>query len=578
MKALLPFFAICLISLPSLAFFAEDPKLGLEGEEVVLTWTTELPTPPARASFGIEVPEDPFREPRWRYSAREPGDSLRTRHELRRHLGWWEHPNLDAAHLAEAGGIVLARVEAWDPRQKALRYRELRLAYGRRDSLAVELPGIALGPWIDRVGPREAWLSWTLDRPAAVRVEYGSTRNRMAWRRVSVEPALKSEILLDGLSPESEFGYRIVPEGRSSGIRTWTFRTPPEPGRRPEDGSVVFAFMSDSRAGAGGGIEAVDGTNRQMIRDLLSAAETAGAEFICFGGDLIDGYVEEPAVYRRQLASWMKAAECVGPRIPIYEGMGNHEMLADFFRGETIEYTGKPPFRDRAGAESSESLFAEAVVNPVNGPRPPAGPRGKKIPPSFEENVFSFDWGPVHMVAMNNTYDVSSHPDELGGYREGAFPAEQLDWLELDLAAARAAGAAEIFVFAHEPAFPCGGHAGDAMWWDGEIPEILEIRDRFWDILQRYGVRAAMFGDEHNYSLLRVDERMGAQYSQPVWHIVSGGVGAPYYAKDTSVPWGAYINAFSPIQHFCRIEVSREGVMISALDARGRVIDERPLD
>lgn len=567
-----------LIALPAqAAFFAEEPKLSLDGEEVVLSWTTERPTPPARASFGVEVPEDPYRTPRWRFSAREKGDSLRTRHELRRHIGWWEHPNHDVAGFAEGGGIVLARVEAWDPRYKALRYRELRLAYVRVDELPVELPSISRGPWIDRVGPEEAWLSWTLDRPAKVVVEYGSTTRRMAWKRIEVDSALRAEIRLDGLRPEEEFGYRVIPEGREHALRSWTFTTPPPRGDWPVDGVVTFAFLSDSRAGAGGGIEAVDGTNRDMIRALLGQAHLAGSEFICFGGDLVDGYTDDPARYRTELESWKKAAECVGAEVPIYEGMGNHEMLADFMPVDE-GHRGMPPFRDKEGPLNSETLFAEAFVNPVNGPAAPVDGMGKKFIPPFEENVYSFDWGPVHIVALNNTYDVASHPEDLGGYREGAIPDEQLDWLDADLAAARERGAAEIFVFAHEPAFPCGGHAGDGMWWHGKRPEMLEIRERFWNILQKHGVRAAMFGDEHNYSALRVDSRVGEEYYQPVWHIVSGGVGAPYYAKDATVPWAEHVNAFSPIQHFCRIEVRPEGVTLSAIDAHGRVIDSRPLD
>jgi len=580
MKPSLPTTLLILLALTASAsadFFAEEPALTLDGEDAVLSWSTGEPTPPARASFGIEMPDDPFRSPRWRSSVSEKGDSLRRRHELRRGLGWWEYPSLDAAGLSKTGGLVLARVEAWDRDRRTLRYRELRMAYRREEGVALRVPCVALGPWIDRVGPRDAWLSWTLDRPAPVKVEFGPKGLPSAWRSVEVEPAIHAEIRLDALDPDSEFGYRVVPSGREASARKWSFRTPPEAGAWPSTGSLSFAFMSDGRAGAGGGIEAVGGSNRRMIRSLLSVAEVSGVDFICFGGDLIDGYVDDPAAFRRETAAWKKAAECVGPRLPIYESMGNHEILADFLPrknpGDRM-----PPYRDKRGPENSESLFAEAFVNPENGPRPPARAPGGGVAPPFRENVYSFDWGPVHVAALNNDYDVASDPEELGGYREGVFPREELDWLDRDLQAARSRGQAELFVIAHEPAFPCGGHAGDGMWWKGLLPEVLEARARFWNLLQKHGVRAAMFGDEHNYSALRVDERLGAQYRRPVWHIVSGGVGAPYYAKDESLPWAEYVNAFSTIQHFCRFEISREGVVLSVLDSRGRVIDRRPLD
>ncbi|MDP6418698.1 MAG: metallophosphoesterase [Candidatus Krumholzibacteria bacterium] len=563
---------LILMVLPLLSqalFFSVEPEVEIQGEELLLRWETSRPVPATRVSFGIEMPDDPWRSPRWRFVLREEGDSLRKRHEVAFPLRRAEYSSNDVKSLADKGGELLARIESWDPKWNSLNYHELRFAYAWQDSQRVLRPALKLGPWIDRVGPDSAWLSWTLDRKSPVEVVWGPEGG--STERLRLPSSRSMELELSGLKPDQLYEYRILLPGDLQ-PRTWTFRTAPEPGQWPESGELSFAFMSDSRSGAGGGAESVQGTNRRMLRNLLSQAEMSGVDFICFGGDLINGYTADPESYRRQLDSWKKAAECVGPRIPIYEGMGNHEMLADFFPGEKHSGHGMPPYRDRKGAENSESLFAEAFVNPLNAPATP----GRDHPP-FRENVYSFDYGPLHVVALNNTYDVSSHPDSLGGYREGELPEEELAWLDRDLEDARKRGLSEFFVFAHEPAFPCGGHAGDGMYWNGRIPEMLEMRARFWDILMRHEVRIVFFGDEHNFSLLRVDERLGEQYRTPVWHVVSGGVGAPFYARDKSLPWADKLSAFSTIQHFCRIRLDSDGLSIEARDMRGRILHQETL-
>ena len=116
------------------------------------------------------------------------------------------------------------------------------------------------------------------------------------------------------------------------------------------------------------------------------------------------------------------------------------------------------------------------------------------------------------------------------------------------------------------------------MYWHGEIPEVLENRDAYWRILMRHGVRASMYGDEHNFSALRVDRRLGSEYTTPVWNIVSGGVGAPYYAQDLTVPWAEQVSGYSVLQHVCIFDVGPGGVTLRAVDAQGRTLWARELD
>ena len=63
-----------------------------------------------------------------------------------------------------------------------------------------------------------------------------------------------------------------------------------------------------------------------------------------------------------------------------------------------------------------------------------------------------------------------------------------------------------MFVFGHEPAYPQPDaetgrerHVGDS------LDAYPARRDRFWDLLRAYDVRAYICGHTHNYSAVRID-------------------------------------------------------------------------
>ena len=201
------------------------------------------------------------------------------------------------------------------------------------------------------------------------------------------------------------------------------------------------------------------------------------------------------------------------------------------------------------------------------------------------ENNYSFDHGPVHIAVVNSNYWVRSHldrqdhPGGRGGQREGWLNDEILEWLDEDLADARRRGSTHLFVCTHEPGFPNGGHAHDAMYWNGEIPEVLTQRDRFFHIMARHRVAALLVGDEHNYSRTIVDDQLVEGLERPLWQLTSGGAGAPYYAQDLEVPWTDHVRAFDPRQHFLFVETTggRSGrARVEVIDIQGALVD--PVD
>jgi hypothetical protein len=312
---------------------------------------------------------------------------------------------------------------------------------------------------------------------------------------------------------------------------------------RRADGPVVVAILSDSRSGAGPGHVSYNGVNAVALRPLVLDAHRRGVEAVFFPGDLIDGYATHRDEYDWQLRSWLWVVEPVHGRIPFYTGMGNHEALFDLWSGPDQVALA------RTGAESAEARFAAWMVNPGGAPLPE-----RDGAPPYDETVYSVDLGPVHFVMLNTNYWITSrpgHPLVQGrGNREGVLMDGQLRWLEADLAAARAAGARHIVVMGHEPAFPVAGHTGDAMWWDGQIPEVNEMRERFWRLLAEHEVVAYVSGDEHNYSRALIGPETVPGAKVPVYSIVTGGAGAPYYALDPPAEYADRVQRFSAQQHY----------------------------
>jgi 3',5'-cyclic AMP phosphodiesterase CpdA len=98
--------------------------------------------------------------------------------------------------------------------------------------------------------------------------------------------------------------------------------------------------------------------------------------------------------------------------------------------------------------------------------------------------------------------------------RPGKRRTPDLAWLEVQLLAARAAGAEHIFVFGHEPALGITGR-----------DDMLRDAAAFWKLLVRHGVDAYICGHEHIY---------GRASRSGVYQVITGGAGAPLFPL-----WGA---------------------------------------
>ncbi|MCY4401033.1 MAG: metallophosphoesterase family protein [Candidatus Poribacteria bacterium] len=592
----------------------EPIVIGFDGPSAVVEFETLIDTPAAIAYYGVPHTEGNLTTPRYRKAVKGTHiDENKTRHRIAIDISKLEDVHYDTGLISNKGGTIVFRIEVFDSRIQTTRAYDRSLRYERegdpKTGTYTKLVNLTEGPFIDLVTNNSAVISWETDVPAKGTV---LSDNR---EFLSLDPTIRHEVTLTKLKPNTVYTYQV-----NYGIYTptYTFKTAPEKGERA---SFKFGFMSDSRAGVGGGERAQNGVNSKDLGRFAIELYTKKADFVCFGGDLINGYTSDIRDYEWQLETWKRTIQPVGANIPFYESIGNHEQVGSYYKVTAphlkqdeyyIQFTGT------VDDESAEAIFAKEFVNPLGSiyglgvPNPES--KGKKITsgadvgPSYVENVYSFNYGRVHFISLNTNYWSTGYRaisafgqksqdktainlalKELGGNREGYVMVNQMEWLKKELDAAQSDISVDwIFIILHEPPFPNGGHVKDAMYWgtpgqgelggynESDVPmgDVIDMRNKFWTIVSsKSKVLGVLCGDEHNYSRTLIDSSVHSNFKFPVWQIISGGCGAPYYVQDESVPWVDKVKAFTIDKHFCLFSVDGKRVGLEVYNDSNQLLD-----
>lgn len=420
------------------------------------------------------------------------------------------------------------------------------------------------GPFVNLLSHSGATISFGTNFPTRASIAVG--------QHVFAGPAaaVRHEIAVSGLRPDSVYSYVVRYGGPEL---KFSFRTAPEPGSRKP---FVFSYCSDSRSGMGGGERNLHGANFYIMKKIMALNTQMGVRFCQFTGDLIDGYLTDAGQMHLQYANWKRAVEPFAHYFPIVAGMGNHEAFNYIFLQKETGLRAKVnrfPFQ----TASSEVLFAENFVNPLNGPESEDGsgydPNPEQVDfPPYSENVFYYTYDNVAMVVLNSDYFYAPTVTTIpltSGNPHGYIMDNQLAWFADTIEALEAdPNIDHIFVTLHTPMFPNGGHVGDDMWYHGNndirpyiagepvAKGIIERRDELLDIMVNYSRKcvAVLTGDEHNYNRLRLTDKTeiyppdweGARLhlSRPFYQINNGAAGAPYYAQEPT-PWSEHVRGFT---------------------------------
>lgn len=166
------------------------------------------------------------------------------------------------------------------------------------------------------------------------------------------------------------------------------------------------------------------------------------------------------------------------------------------------------------------------------------------------ERYYSFDWGPVHFVAL----DSERMLDEASAARSD----DMLDWLEADLKANARPWAVAYF---HRPPYSVSSHKGSEQVVSKIVP-----------LLEKYGVQLVFNGHNHSYERYH-PLRGGKAVEGGVTYVTTGGGGAHRY----DIGQSPLLAAGSDHYHFVSAQADACTLRWEAIDDAGAVIDHHAL-
>lgn len=483
-----------------------------------------------------------------------------------------------------------------------------------------KVPWLTEGPMVNRIDsrrPGEVTISFASSSPVPATLVFSDGQVFNSPTQVS------HEILISNLSPKTEYTYRIRMSNITSPV--FRFRTAPP----LNESTVVFAAAGDSRQGAGGFLNNFMGLNYGTLDMISASAYEHGCEFFVIAGDLVDGYTMSPEDYSSQFNAFKQCMGGFWNERPVYSLMGNHEFVYDEY-GVPVVKDGKPSINlvqvDRMPYSngSSESIFADAFSNPTNAPLP-SDPRR----PTYNESVYTVQYGQVRIIALNNDYWNTVENDwrdpetkKYGGAPYGYMMEDQLAWAERELADAENDPSVKyVFVVCHCGLFPTFADA--PMWRYGNdntraytyengsvVPApqgLVSERNRLaLAIGNSSKVAAVINSHEHIYSrtlmtdqvpagIPAIDDKNGdgmigtdepkspLPFRYPTWYIVTGCAGGPSYAPVDPSPWTTYWRnqpdpstgfALSLQEHYLIIQADGDTISYRAVSLYGETIDK----
>ncbi len=307
------------------------------------------------------------------------------------------------------------------------------------DPAGVPAPTLLRYPYVQQVTMTSALVVWTTSEDVTSEVRFGTDSslgsNVVATSQQFIEPEIPDEVSLtyyvhvaelSGLQPGETYGYTVLSGGIDLTLDdSLSFRTDSGPG----DPTLSLLVFGDSGTG---------GNNQLGIRNAMSGRDF---DLAIHTGDIAYGY----GTYRQLEDYFFAVYKDLAARMPFFPSLGNHGYLT---------LNGQP--------------YLDTFYLPENAPQP-----------AHRERYYSFDYGPVHFVALDT---------EVWGGFFGWGPAdldEMSAWLEQDLAATQQSWK---FVYFHRP--PYSSSNIPVEYDPGKIVQVLE----------QYNVDLVLDGHDHVYA------------------------------------------------------------------------------
>ena len=374
---------------------------------------------------------------------------------------------------------------------------------------------IVRGPYVQQVSDSSAVIVWTTREAGSGEVRYTSaaggvvsaraeTRLFPTWQTGLQFDFHQHEARLFGLSASTRYSYDVFVGGNDLTPGQYFFSTAPLAGT----GTVSFIAFGDSGVGS---------PEQRQLAALMTADSF---DLAIHGGDVAYGtaggsgggsYAQYDAWVFGVYGPWLRSR-------PFFPSIGNHDDQVAFAQ----------PYRD-------------VFVLPENG--------ATAQYPDHAERYYSFDYGPVHFVAL----------DTERAFLDPARRQAQLAWLDADLAATRQPWRVAYF---HRPPYSASPAHGSS----------LDVRAAFAPLFEKHGVQLAIAAHDHDYER-STPWREFVTGGAAVTYIVAGGGGAPLYPAGAG-PWTA---VSASVHHYVRATASDCTLRIDAVRLDGVVFDSHTL-
>jgi acid phosphatase type 7 len=310
------------------------------------------------------------------------------------------------------------------------------------------LVNLTRGPYLQMGNQTAITLRWRSNNPSDSRVEVGTTYG--SYPIVVDDPVstTEHEVRVTGLSPDAKYYYRVgsttqVLQGGTDNF----FRTVP-----PENTARKFRFAVFGDCGRN------DLSYRSLsimhYQNYLTANSIDAADAWILLGD--NAYTNgTDAEYTSGFFTPFESNLLKNHKL--YPAPGNHDYYS-----------------------SSQSVRTGAYYQ--NFTMPTAAECGGVA--SGTEAFYSFDIGNVHFLSLD------SYGTEAGATRLYDTTGPQVTWIKNDLAANTKKWVVAYF---HHPPYTMGSHNSDTE------SELINIRNNFIRILERYGVDLVLCGHSHDY-------------------------------------------------------------------------------
>lgn len=308
---------------------------------------------------------------------------------------------------------------------------------------------IVRGPYLQMGSSTGIVVRWRTDVAVVSKLTYGSSSSQKTQSVSRDVPTTEHEVSITGLTPNSVYYYGIQVNGTTYEGDSYYFKTAPPTGSKQK---VRFWALGDAGDGS---------PNQREVRDAYLKRiqnDNRQTDAVLFLGDnaYAIGTDEE---YQNNFFNIYQ--DYFFKNNVIWAIPGNHEY-----------YSGVQSRRDIA--------YFQIFSQPQNG-------ESGGVPSGSEMN-YSFDYGNVHVVALD------SYGIEQDKYRLYDTLSPQVEWLKKDLAANRLPWTIVMF---HHPPYTKNSHDSDSE------TELVLIRQNLNPILERYKVDLVLSGHSHLYERSR---------------------------------------------------------------------------